>query len=49
MPKFDDSVHLVQFGVNTPAEIKPGSSWWVLLEDFCRDLLADLGSKLVTQ
>ncbi len=30
---------LVQFGANTTAEIKPGLLWWVLLEDFCRDLL----------
>ena len=31
---------LVQLGVNTTAEIKPGSLWYVLREDFCRDLLA---------
>ena len=27
---------LVQFGVNTMAEIKPGSLRWVLQGDFCR-------------
>ncbi len=32
--------NLVQFGVNTTAEIKPHALWRVLLENFCRDLLA---------
>ena len=30
---------LVHLGVNTTTEIKPGSLWRHLLQDFCRDLL----------
>ncbi len=33
---------LVHLGVNTTTEIKPGSLWRHLLQDFCRDLLVSL-------
>ncbi len=34
----DQGIMLLQFGVNTTADTKLGFLWWVLLEDFCRDL-----------